>query len=181
VLASLNLLKILCSIFEQSTLGQFLDRICEAVRSLHEKRPNKDNTTANSAAGPKTAAANFFNNAPPITKSQRIKTFVKSILKKLMKKFSYEILLDKMFAFENSRPEMMDMIETVKGKNVILTGSIRQGLENLLANLKKLIDKEKAKKQEDQQTSKKENKKLDLVSIYTTNSKRATNALGGNE
>ncbi len=176
VLASLNLLKILVTIFQQTTLGQYLDKVCDAVHSLHEKRPNKDaNTAANNP--------NFFNNAAPITKSQRIKTLVKLILKKLMKKFSYEILHEKLFVSENAGASLMEVSDAFKSTRVNLTGTIRQGLENLLSNLKKLIDKEKLKKQEDLLNSKKEAKssKLDLMSIYTTNSHKAANALGGNE
>ena len=152
------------------------------MHSLHEKRSNKDEKTS-------VVAANFFHNAAPITKSQRIKALVKLILKKLIKKFSYEIIFDGVFAYENSVKSLgvaEAAMETGNFKNkVCLTGGIRQGLENLLSNLKKLIDKEKQKKQEDQANSKKEAHKsnnLDLMSIYTTNSHKAANAaLGGNE
>ncbi len=180
VLASLNLLKILCTIFQQITLGQYLDKICDAVHSLHEKRANKE-ANAKAAANNN---PNFFNNAAPITKSQRIKALVKLILKKLIKKFDYEAVHGRLFTTENntSKDSVMEVSDTFKAR-VNLTGSIRQGLENLLSNLKKLIDKEKLKKQEEQYNSKKEGKsnKLDLMSIYTTNSHKAANALGGNE
>lgn len=186
VLASLNLLKILCSIFQQGTLGQYLDKICDAVHSLHEKRSNKESGKSAAAAAASNNNPSMFNNQAPIAKSQRIKTLVKLILKKLMKKFSYEILFDKLFSLENSTSkDGMDIsgeASAFKGTKTCLTGGIRQGLENLLSNLKKLIDKEKQKKQEEQVNSKKEAKsnKLDLISIYTTNSHKAANALAGN-
>ncbi len=176
VLASLNLIKILCTIFQQTTLGHYLDKICDAVHSLHEKRPNKEQNSDN-----KSKNSNFFNNAAPITKSQRIKTLVKLILKKVMKKFSYEIVHAKLFEFENNKSSpdtVMDTAATELTTNfktkTPLTAVIRQGLENLLTNLKRLIDKEKLKKQKELKKETKSNK-LDLVSIYTTNTHKAAN------
>lgn len=171
VLASLNLLKVLCSIFQQGTLGQFLDRICDAIHNLHEKRssPSVEATT------PESLAANSFNNAPPVTKSQRIKAFVKLILKKLMRKFSYEILHAKLFAAENKPGSGSMMAVDSEPNKVSLSATMRQGLEHLLTNLKKMIDKEKQKRLEDQANTKKENRKenFDLISIYTKNSYKA--------
>ena len=38
VIASLTLLKVVCGIFAQSTLAQYLTRICQTILGLHEKR-----------------------------------------------------------------------------------------------------------------------------------------------
>ncbi|RNA27286.1 RRP12 isoform X2 [Brachionus plicatilis] len=162
VLASLNLLKIMCSAFQAPTLGQYLDQICDSIHHLHEKRAVTQSDNKN--------AANQFAGTAPINKSQRIKTLVKLTLKKLMKKFSYEILHEKIFKNE-CRTKQMDMDMDEKTRMVHLTGALRQGLENLLANLKKTIEKERKKRLEDEKASKKGGKsaQLDLVSIYTTN------------
>ena len=151
ILASLNLLKVLCSIFQSTTLAQYLENICDAIHSLHEKRAS----AANEAA------------VPPISKSHRIKLLVKLILKKLMKKFTYELILAKIFANESSPGSKMDTGESHKPA---LTAVVRHGLENLLVNLKKMIEKERLKKIEEQTESKKSNKTgaVDLVSVYTS-------------
>lgn len=166
VLASLNLLKIMCSAFQGPTLGQYLDQICEAIHHLHEKRAIDQEQ--------KQQNVNHFAGTAPVTKSQRIKTLVKLTLKKLMKKFSYEILHEKLFVNENKQ-KGVDMDLSDKTRTVHLSAAVRQGLENLLGNLKKMIEKEKKKRLDDEKMSKKSAKggQLDLVSIYTTNTHKA--------
>ena len=169
VLASLNLLKIMCSAFQAPTLGQYLDQICDSIHHLHEKRASiqtEVKKTINNLAG-----------SSPISKSQRIKTLVKLTLKKLMKKFSYEILHEKIFRCEN-KPNQIDMNIDENTRMVNLSGAVKQGLENLLTNLKKNIEKEKKKRLEDDKASKKGAKsgQLDLVSIYTTNTYKTMGA-----
>lgn len=152
----------MCSAFQAPTLGQYLDEICDSIHHLHEKRSNSENESKQSI--------NNFAGTAPINKSQRIKTLVKLTLKKLMKKFSYEIVHEKIFRCEN-QIKKIDMDTDEKTRVVNLTSAVRQGLEHLLANLKKMIEKEKKKRLEDEKASKKGVKtgQLDLVSIYTTN------------
>ena len=81
-------------------------------------------------------------------------------LKRLIKKFSYEIVHESLFK-EHAE----------EGGQRHLTASAKQGIENLLVNLKKSIEKDKKRKLEEQ-TAGKTNKSMvndDLVSIYTTN------------
>lgn len=161
ILASLNLLKILCGIFQSTILGQYLEKICDAIHSLHEKRAPSSTTTAKPiAASPDTT---FI---APINKSQRIKTLVKMVLKKLMKKFTYEIIVEKIFANESSGGGKMDTGDVLKPA---LNGVVRHGLENLLVNLKKLIEKDRLRKMEEQNGTKKSsnNDAADLISVYT--------------
>lgn len=91
---------------------------------------------------------------------------VKLLLKKLMKKFSFEIVYENLFESKH-KDEVEEEEEKAK-----LTGVVRQGLENLLTNLKKLIEKEKQRKLEEQTAAKKgsagKDKPADLVSMYTT-------------
>lgn len=141
IIASLNLLKVLCGIFQPTILGQYLDDICDAIRSLHEKR-----ATSSGSVGEELTAA-----APPITKSQRIRQLVKLVLKKLMRKFTYELIAKKMFVCGESK----------------ISGVVKHGLENLLSNLKKMNEKERAKKMDEQQAESKNHAALDLISVYT--------------
>lgn len=165
IVSGLNLLKVLCSIFQSTTLGQYLDCICDTIHSLHEKRLSSSPAAASAAATatPETSAVT----APPVTKSQRIKQFVKLILKKLMKKFTSELITQKLFA--NEAPTGANSMETaVPGTKPALTAAIRHGLENLIANLKKAIDKERARKTEEQLDAKKnKGAALDVISLYT--------------
>jgi hypothetical protein len=162
VISSLNLLKVLCSIFTQTTLAQYLDRICETVRNLHEKRSCPANVTEAQAK----VNQSYFNNMAPVNKSQQIRAFVKLILKKLIKKFSYEIVHDKIF--KNQNDDEMDIGK--KPSITVLTSVVRQGLENLLLNLKKSIEKDK-KRRLDEESGKKKSSSIndDLISVYTTN------------
>lgn len=164
--ASINLLKMLVSIFTQSTLGTHLRPICSAIYNLHEKRTSKTNLNDE---------VNSFNNVAPITKSQQIRNLVKTILKKLIKKFSYDIVHESVFASEkkanSQKDSMMDDIEDEVCHK--LTSVLRQGLENLMVNLKKSIEIEKKKKQDDQKKSNKPSANDDLVSMYTTKSAAA--------
>ena len=96
VIASLNLLKILCSIFAQTTLAQYLAPICDTVHNLHEKRSSPANVSEVQAK----VSQSYFNNVAPVAKSQQIRSFVKLILKKLIKKFSYEIIHEKVFRMD---------------------------------------------------------------------------------
>ena len=70
-----------------------------------------------------------------------------------MKKFSYELIHEKVLSGEKA-----------------LSGAVRQGLENLMHNLKKLIEKEKQKKLEETKAAKKSkvSKDADLISMYTS-------------
>jgi hypothetical protein len=158
VISSLNLLKILCSIFPQTTLAQFLEVIGQTVHNLHEKRASPANITE----------SHNFNNVSPVAKSQQIRSFVKVILKKLMKKFSYEILHEKVFAAKR-----------VSAGNT-LTAVVKQGLENLLLNLKKSIEKDKQRKLDEQLAGKRSKKSSsandDLISCYTTNKSHISTA-----
>jgi ribosomal RNA-processing protein 12 len=119
ICSSLNLIKVLTTIFVQTTLTQHLDSILSVIRSLHVKQESNNKTSADIA----------------VTKSQRIRSSIKIILKKLMKKFSYEIVLDK----------LLINYDTNNGQQH-LTTFVRHSLENLLTNLKKLIEKEKRRK-----------------------------------
>lgn len=96
-----------------------------------------------------------------------------------MKKFSYEILVEKLFKSEPSSTMELGAESSLNRHRANLTGAVRQGLENLLTNLKKLIEKEKKRKMDDEKSAKKSSRtnNLDLVSIYTTNSNKtvATN------
>jgi hypothetical protein len=147
-MASLNLLKMLVTIFNQSTLSQYLKQVCDVIFNLHEKRTSKTNVSDE---------INSFNNVAPITKSQQIRNLVKTILKKLIKKFSYEIIHEMVFSNE-ARPgkpaDTMDGLE-VEAARRALTSVIKAGLENLFVNLKKQIELEKQKKAEDQKKSNK--------------------------
>lgn len=143
IVASLNLLKVLCTIFQSSVLAQHLDKICLVVHGLHEKRSGGAEGTASTTAA--------------INKSQRVKSLVKLVLKKLMKKFTYELIVEKLFGSGN---------ETTTP----LSGVVRHGLENLLVNLKKLIDKDRLRKMDEQYGAKKKpsnNEAADLISVYT--------------
>lgn len=93
-MASINLLKMLVTIFNQSTLSQYLKQVCDVIFNLHEKRTSKTNVSDE---------INSFNNVAPITKSQQIRNLVKTILKKLIKKFSYEIVHEMVFSNETKR------------------------------------------------------------------------------
>ena len=164
IVSGLNLLKVLCSIFQSTTLGQYLDCICDTIHSLHEKRLSSSPAAASATATAETSAVT----APPVTKSQRIKQFVKLILKKLMKKFTSELITQKLFA--NEAPTGANSMETaVPGATKpALTAAMRHGLENLIANLKKAIDKERARKTEEQLDAKKnKGAALDVISLYT--------------
>ena len=181
VISSLNLLKILCTIFTQTTLAQYLPRICETVHNLHEKRSNP-------ASASQTASTNnnYFNNLPPVSKSQQIRSFVKLILKKLIKKFSYEIIREKLFKNELANLDMgaeMDMVSgEAKTTGRSLTGAVKQGLENLLVNLKKSIEKDKKRKADEQSNAKKKENtdNVDLISMYTTQTNK-TGVTNNNE
>ena len=84
-----------------------------------------------------------------------------------MKKFSFEIILQKVFT---------------NGKQ--LAPALKQGLENLMSNLKKLIEKEKKKKTEETKENKKANraaKDADLISMYTTKTSKSLAASNYNE
>lgn len=149
-------------------LAQYLDKICDAIHSLHEKQhrivaaTNPPTQAADTTATPSVA---------PINKSHRIKTLVKLVLKKLMKKFTYELIVEKIFANESSvsGSGKMDAETLDGGVKPALTGVIRHGLENLLVNLKKLIEKERLRKAEEQSGKKSNNNEAaDLISVYTT-------------
>lgn len=165
IVSGLNLLKVLCSIFQSTTLGQYLDCICDTIHSLHEKRLSSSPAAASASATPETSAVT----APPVTKSQRIKQFVKLILKKLMKKFTSELITQKLFANETPATGANSMETAVPGATKpALTAAMRHGLENLIANLKKAIDKERARKTEEQLDAKKnKGAALDVISLYT--------------
>ncbi len=170
VISSLNLLKILITIFNQVMLAPYLDKVCESIHSLHEKRQNSNTNQI-------TNTEQAFNNLPPVSKSSQIRQLVKVILKKLIKKFSYEILFEKIFKNElvnchktQSTAENMDSSVNVEENRKILTGTIRQGLENLLVNIKKNIEKEKKRKEEKEklENNKTSNQQVDLISMYTS-------------
>lgn len=68
-MSSLALLKVLCSIFTQSIIAQYLDQICDLVIYLNEKHPSASDESVSVSMN-----------------SQRVKGHIKLILKKLMKK-----------------------------------------------------------------------------------------------
>jgi hypothetical protein len=178
----LSLLKVLCSIFQSPILAQYLDKICDAVHSLHEKRKDQQQPKA---AEPK-ATTSPLSNVPPVMKSQRIKALVKLILKKLMKKFSYELIHEKIFSAEKKATSSSEAAATECGRQrQALSSAMQQGLENLLTNLKKLIEKERKKKLEGDAAKEAGNKgqkagNLDLVSVYTSNDKHSNATYGFN-
>ena len=157
-IASLNLLKNLCAIFTQTTLAQYLNQICEIIYSLHEKR-----------GSPTGIAENAFNNVAPVTKSQQIRSFVKLILKKLIKKFNYQLIVETVFSFEKTTNDISEPKRA-------LTGVVKQGLENLLSNLKKSIEKDKKRKADEQNEDKKSSKNVDLISMYTSKTAKTANS-----
>jgi len=161
-ISSLNLLKMLCAIFTQTTLAQYLKQICEVVYNLHEKR-----------GGASVTAETSFNNVAPVTKSQQIRSLVKLILKKLIKKFNYQLVVESVFACEKVST---DMIDTSTESKRTLTAVVKQGLEHLLTNIRKSIDKDKKRKQEEQNSDKKSSKDVDLISMYTTKTGKSTTA-----
>ena len=163
IISSMNLLKTLCSVFPTTTLAQYLKKISDVIYSLHEKR------------GTNVTEDNSSNNMPPISKSQQIRTLVKLILKKLIKKFTYQIIFENIFSFEKSSNDMPENKRP-------LTAIIKQGLENLLTNLRKSIEKDKKRKNEEKNTDKNSEKNIDLVSMYTSKTtKSITNESKYNE
>ena len=65
----------------------------------------------------------------------------------------------------------MDMVlGEAKTTGRSLTGAVKQGLENLLVNLKKSIEKDKKRKADEQSNAKKKENtdNVDLISMYTT-------------
>lgn len=163
----------LVSIFTQSTLANHLIPICNVIYNLHEKRTSK--TSANDEV-------NSFNNIAPVTKSQQIRNLVKLILKKLIKKFSYEIVFEKVFDMENQRAVKKDSMIEESSEVVVhkLTSVIKLGLEHLFVNLKKSIEVEKKRKLDEvRNRSGKASANDDLVSMYTT--KSAANGTNYNE
>ena len=112
----------------------------------------------------------------PITKSQQIRSLVKLILKKLIKKFSYEIICESIFSNEVKPKKVVSSIDDIDADQTkrVLTSVIRQGLENLLTNLKKAIEVEKKRKTDEQnKKSSKPSDNADLISMYTTKSAAA--------
>jgi len=166
--SSISLLKTLVSIFTQSTLATHLTSICDVVYNLHEKRTSK--TSLNDEI-------NSFNNVAPISKSQQIRNLVKLILKKLIKKFSYEIVFAGVFRLESvARVKKGSMVETGEEANGThrLTSVVRSGLENLFVNIKKSIEVEKKRKADELKGGKgKATANDDLISMYTTKSAAA--------
>ncbi len=151
-MSSLNLLKVLCSIFNQTTLAQYMDKVCDAIHSLHEKR-QIDNSYV-----------------PLISKSNRIRNLIKVILKKMMKKFSYEFIHEKLFVNELNAAKHKDMISDDRLTASCLSSSVKQSLENLLINIKKSIEKDKKRKAEqEKKVSKKSTDLNDVATVYTTN------------
>ena len=137
VLASLNLLKILTAIFNHQTLLTYMDSICDTVHFLHEKKQQPHAPTqANKQA------STGEHSLPLVSRSQRIRAFAKSILKKLIKKNGYEVVHRTLF-----RNEHADNATTAH-----LSSAVKQGLENLLQKLKKEIESEKGTKQQKQQS-----------------------------
>jgi len=158
--SSVNLLKTLVSIFTQSTLAVHLTPICDVVYNLHKKRTSKTSPADE---------VNSFNNVAPVMKSQQIRNLVKLILKKLIKKFSYEIVLAGVFRMEKVKKG--SSIETGDEAGQRLTGVIKSGLENLFVNIKKSIELEKKKKADEMKGKKdKSSANDDLISMYTTKS-----------
>jgi ribosomal RNA-processing protein 12 len=169
VISSLNLLKILITIFNQVMLAPYLEKVCESIHSLHEKRQSSNpNQIVNTEQS--------FNNLPPVSKSSQIRQLVKVILKKLIKKFSYEILFEKIFKYEliNSHKtqttDAMDSGLNVEENKKLLTGTLKHGLENLLLNIKKSIEKDRKRKEEQEKSEKNKssNQQVDLISMYTS-------------
>jgi ribosomal RNA-processing protein 12 len=155
IISSMNLLKTLCSVFPTTTLAQYLKKISDVIYSLHEKR------------GTNMAEENSFNNMAPVSKSQQIRSLVKLTLKKLIKKFTYQIIFENIFAFEKPSHDKTE-------DKRILTAIIKQGLENLLTNLRKSIEKDKKRKMEEKNTDKNSDKNIDLVSLYTSKTNKTT-------
>lgn len=178
IISSLNLLKVMCGIFQATILGQFVEKICDTIHNLHEKRKLPTSEVSQPSSSTTTTPTPTLD-APPVTKSSKIKTLVKLIVKKLMKKFSYELLHEKIFSLERataSKSGSTMAAEPTDGSSAkhALTGVMKQGLEHLLVNVKKLIEKEKAKRAEDDKKEKRDKSGLvDLVSTYTSNEKHA--------
>lgn len=127
VLSSLNLIKTLCIIFNDTVLAQYLDDIFNAFISLQDSINKK-------------------------LKSQRIRLQMKVIIKKLIKKFSYQLIYEKLTGL-------------IDPSRVLL----KQDFHKQLVHLRKLIEREKKIKESKMEREKENNssKDVDLVSIYT--------------
>jgi len=129
-----------------------MDKVCDAIHSLHEKR-QIDNSYV-----------------PLISKSNRIRNLIKLILKKMMKKFSYEFIHEKLFVNELNAAKQIDQISDDRTTVNYLSGSVKQSLENLLVNIKKSNEKDKKRKAEqEKKVSKKSADLNDVATVYTTN------------
>ena len=125
ILSSLSFIRTLCVIFNEATLAQYLADLLNALIYLKDAANKKFNT-------------------------QRIRLETKIILKKLIKKFSCEIIQEKLAS-------LIDPART----------SVKQDFSKQITNIKKLLEREKktkAKKEEKENESKKD---VDLISMYS--------------
>ena len=124
ILSSLNFIRTLVVIFNDATLAQYTN---ELLNSMIHLMVNKKFA------------------------SQRIKNEMKVILKKLIKKFSYEIILEK----------LMHLIDPARS-------SVRQDFTKIMQHIKKTLEHERKLKESKEERENAESKKdLDLISVYT--------------
>ena len=125
ILSSLSFIRTLCVIFNEATLAQYLENLLNGFIYLKDSANKK-----------------FL--------SQRIHSEIKIILKKLIKKFSYEIILEK----------LRSLIDPAKT-------SIKQDFMKQLTNLKKTLEREKKIKEGKEERENESKKNVDLISMYS--------------
>ena len=127
ILSSLSFIRTLCVIFNDATLAQYLPDLLNGLIYLKDSANKKFAT-------------------------QRVRGEIKVILKKLIKKFSYEIVLEKLAS-------LIDPART----------SVKQDFTKIMSSIKKILEHEKKLKstKKDGGESKKGEGDVDLISMYS--------------
>jgi hypothetical protein len=125
ILSSLNFIRTLCVIFNDATLAQYLPELLNGLIYLKDSSNKKFAT-------------------------QRIRGEIKVVLKKLIKKFSYEIILEKLAS-------LIDPART----------SVKQDFTKMMSNIKKALEHEKKLKANKGDGEKKKGGDVDLISMYS--------------
>jgi hypothetical protein len=121
--SSLNFVRTLCIIFNEATLAQYLPDLLNALIYLKDAMNRKFT-------------------------SQRIRAEMKIILKKLVKKFTFEIIYEK----------LMSLIDPART-------TVKQDFMKQMSSLKKNLEHEKKVKASKEETGSK--KEVDLISMYS--------------